>query len=88
MGRPILASAAGDLRRVVEDSGAGWVAEPEDPADIARVIREAASAGSAALDSRGVRGRAFYNANMSARIGGNAYAEMVDTWLPRQGSRH
>jgi glycosyltransferase involved in cell wall biosynthesis len=39
-GRPILALAYdGDLKRLIETSGAGWVVDPEDTAAIKRILR-------------------------------------------------
>ena len=41
-GRPVIVSAAGESARIVAGAGAGYVADPEDPAALRDVIRQAA----------------------------------------------
>jgi len=49
-GRPVVLSAAGESARFVEDSGAGVVAAPEDPAALAEAFRSLASMSSERFD--------------------------------------
>jgi colanic acid biosynthesis glycosyl transferase WcaI len=59
---PVLLSGAGEARRLVERAGAGWCAEAEDPAQLAAIVRTAAS-DRAACKARGVRGRDYASAH-------------------------
>ena len=39
VGRPVIVSASGESARILEEAGAGVVAAPEDPDDLARAVR-------------------------------------------------
>lgn len=56
-GRAVVVAARGLAASIVESAGAGYVAVPEDPGDLARVIGEAAA--DPERDARGDRGRAL-----------------------------
>ena len=66
-GRPILGICAGDLARVVRDSGAGWTSAPEDVAELTNLIAEVAELPEDHFDELGRRGRDFYESNMSRK---------------------
>lgn len=74
-GRPILGICAGDLADVVRDSGAGWVAEPEDVRSVSSVIDAIVARGRAELADAGRRGREFYDRTM----GTVTFAERLDS---------
>ena len=79
MASPIIASCAGDVAEVVRESGAGWVARPEDPASIADAIRAAHAAGPDERSRRGEFGYRYYMENMSREIGSRRLAEILRT---------
>lgn len=74
---PIIASCAGDVAEVVRDSGAGWVARPEDSASIAEAMRAAYAAGPEERSRRGRAGYRYYMENMSREIGSRRLAEVL-----------
>ncbi|CAG1008634.1 D-inositol 3-phosphate glycosyltransferase [Phycisphaerales bacterium] len=63
-GRPVLAamSASNEISRIVEEARCGWRVSPENPGDLAEVIRSALG-NSEELMRMGQRGRAFVEAN-------------------------
>lgn len=69
MGKPIVASVAGDAADVIGDSGGGWCAPPEDPVAIAEMVSNVAGVPWEEMHSVGSRGRDFYFANMSRAQG-------------------
>lgn len=77
MGRPVIASADGDVADLIVESGAGWVAAPEDPQSIAAAIRQARAAGSSQLQRRGQAGHRFYHQNMGREIGSARLASVL-----------
>lgn len=85
LGKPIVASGAGDLRRVIEKSGAGWVVPPESPDAVARAIRLALTESSEGLANRGLSGLSFYRRCMSQAIGEQAISEVLRAALRPQG---
>ncbi len=74
MAQPVIASCDGDVGEVVRESGAGWVARPDDPLSIARQISAARSVGSAERRRRGELGR-HYCVNMAREIGSRRRAD-------------
>jgi len=60
-GRAVVVAARGLAASIVESAGAGYVAKPEDPDDLARVIGVAAA--DSGRDARGDRGRAIVSAS-------------------------
>lgn len=77
MASPVIASGAGDVADVVLDSGAGWVARPEDPESIAGAIRAADGVGPSERRARGLRGRRYYDEHMARSIGAARLAEVL-----------
>jgi len=59
MGRPILAALEGEGARIVTESGAGLVVEPENAEALAAGARALFEAGAAAQDEMGRKGRAY-----------------------------
>ena len=64
-GRALIVAAAGDVADVVRASGAGFVADPSDPASIADAVNEACALGRSGLHAMGARGRAHYDRTFS-----------------------
>ena len=64
-GRALLAAADGDVADVVRQSGAGFVADPSDPASIADAVNEACAVGRTGLHAMGARGRTYYDRTFS-----------------------
>jgi glycosyltransferase involved in cell wall biosynthesis len=77
MGSPVIASCAGDVAEVLNESGAGWVARPEDPASIADAMRTAHSAGFEERLRRGRLGYDYYMQNMAVDIGAQRLAQAL-----------
>lgn len=77
MASPLIASCAGDVAEVVRESGAGWVARPEDPVSIADAIRAAHAAGPQERLRRGQRGHDYYMQNMAREIGSQRLAQAL-----------
>lgn len=67
--RPILAIASGDLARVVEDSGAGFVTKPGDRAALADRLREVAVTSHESLRSMGDLARDYYEREFASGAG-------------------
>lgn len=61
----VIASVAGDAASVLEDSGAGILASPEDQFSIESAIRQAHTEGVDRLKQRGLAGRRYYLDHMS-----------------------
>ncbi|MGV8849519.1 MAG: glycosyltransferase family 4 protein [Propionibacteriaceae bacterium] len=74
---PLLVVAAGDPANVVTTAGAGLAASPDDPAGVAKALREAKAAGVDMLREMGARGKELYIREMSAAIGGARLTEIL-----------
>lgn len=68
-GRPVVTSAPGDVAVATEASGAGFAVAPGDPAALAGAVRALVSLGAAEREALGVRGRAYYEQNLSEAVG-------------------
>lgn len=66
-GMPVVAIAAGDVRRVVETSRSGWTATPGDEQSIRAALEAATSASSETLIARGANARSYYESVMGER---------------------
>jgi glycosyltransferase involved in cell wall biosynthesis len=67
-GRPIVAAVAGDAADLVRQAGAGVVARPGDPGDLAAQIRELYVMESEQRAAMGAAGREFFLKNLSRDI--------------------
>jgi len=76
-GRPILMAAPGDASELVASAGAGLVAIPEHPADLAAKALALAALSSEARAAMGARGHSFYLTRLSARQGLDATAAVI-----------
>jgi glycosyltransferase involved in cell wall biosynthesis len=63
-GKAILAGARGAAEDMVVEANAGWTFTPEDPDDLARVVRELLRTPRSEIRQRGVNGRTFAEANL------------------------
>ena len=77
-GLPIIAAVnpAGEVARLVEEAGAGWVADSSDPDALPRVIDEA-HANPAELERRGLASRAFAERRFSLPAFGNHFDSVL-----------
>jgi colanic acid biosynthesis glycosyl transferase WcaI len=78
-GKPVLMGVRGDAAELLMRSGAGIVCEPGDPASIAAGVRELANAGPDRLAAMGRAGRAFYDRELSVRIGVDKFERLFQT---------
>lgn len=76
MGRPLLMGVRGDAAALVEASGGGVLAEPEDPASIADAVRRLATLPAAERDAMGRRAAAHYAAHLSLHAGTSRFGEV------------
>lgn len=69
-GRPVIASLRGEGARVVTESGAGEVCQPDDPAALAALICSMKSRPVAELHAMGLAGKAYFNKHfeMSSQV--------------------
>jgi colanic acid biosynthesis glycosyl transferase WcaI len=67
-GRPIIMSVGGDAAHLVEEAGAGVIARPSDPGDLARAVRALYGMVPADRDAMGISGRNYYLTNLTAKI--------------------
>lgn len=68
-GKALLIAAEGDIARAGTESGAAFIAHPDDVRGIANAIQDACSLGRAGLMAHGARGRRYYENTFSARQG-------------------
>ncbi|MCI0404987.1 MAG: glycosyltransferase family 4 protein, partial [candidate division Zixibacteria bacterium] len=61
-GKPIVLSARGEAADLVRKSGAGWVVEPDNPSELARVIKITRKEPDEAVE-KGKKGKAFVEQN-------------------------
>jgi colanic acid biosynthesis glycosyl transferase WcaI len=77
-GLPIVAAVnpRGEVARLVEEAGAGWVADSSDPDALPRVIAEA-HANQVELERRGLASRAFAKRRFSLRAFGDSFDSVL-----------
>jgi lipopolysaccharide/colanic/teichoic acid biosynthesis glycosyltransferase len=78
MGKPILMGVRGDAADLIEKSGAGIVVKPEDAEALAAGALELSRLPKADLAAMGMRGRAFYERELSAAQGIRATLAVLD----------
>jgi lipopolysaccharide/colanic/teichoic acid biosynthesis glycosyltransferase len=69
IGKPILMGVRGDAAELLMKSGAGVVFEPQNAADLASAVRDLARLPKQELADMGMRGRMFYERELSAVVG-------------------
>jgi colanic acid biosynthesis glycosyl transferase WcaI len=77
-GRPVVAAVAGDPARLIQESGAGFVADPGDARALAETIRRMYELGAEKREELGRNGRQFYLDRLSERIGSVALANLLE----------
>ena len=78
MGRPIIANLSGEGADVLQESGAGFAADPGNPQALAEAMVAAASLVPEKLARMGLRGKAFYHATMSSSIATRQLSELLN----------
>ncbi|WP_345637004.1 glycosyltransferase family 4 protein [Rugosimonospora acidiphila] len=82
-GRPVIASAAGDVARLVESAGAGLTCAPENWQKLAETFLTAAATPPAQRAETGRRALALYQDRMSLRVG----VDQIEDMLAKVGTR-
>ncbi|CAG9177268.1 hypothetical protein LMG23992_03457 [Cupriavidus laharis] len=77
-GKPILMAVRGDAADLVKQADAGVCAEPEDPESIAKAAIRLASMEPDALAGMGIRGKVFYDENLSIKVGVARLATLLE----------
>ncbi len=75
-GRPIIMAVRGDAAELVQRSGAGVLAAPENVADLVRAVSSLVLAGRDAGNSMGQRALDFYREELSLAIGVSRFARI------------
>ena len=75
-GKPILASVRGDAADPVRAAGAGVVAAPGRPDDLARATRELYAMAKQEREAMGASGRAYFEANLTHGVLLDRYEEL------------
>lgn len=78
-GKPILASANGDVAALVSNSGSGLIAEPSNSELIAKCILLAESTPKEEWDKKGLNGKQLYTDLMSYSLGREKLMEVLET---------
>lgn len=80
MAKPVLVNTVDETEQIVRQEGCGFVAAPE-PADMARVIREALAISPERLAEMGRVGRAYVERELSWSVIGRRYKEFMESVL-------
>jgi colanic acid biosynthesis glycosyl transferase WcaI len=87
MGKPVLMAVGGDAANLIEASGAGVTAIPEDPRSIADAVLRVARLDPETRAEIGERGAQFYRSHLSFDAGTTRFADILES-AARGGSRH
>lgn len=63
--KPILMSVKGDAAQLIRDAGAGLVAQPSDPSDLAKVVRELYRMSAEERQAMGANGKSYFLRNFT-----------------------
>jgi len=63
--KPVLMSVKGDAAQLILDAGAGMVAKPSDPFELAKVVRELYRMPSEERRAMGAKGRSYFLRNLT-----------------------
>ncbi len=86
-GRPIIMAVRGDAAELVQRSGAGVLAEPENVESLVEAVASLVVAGRDANGAMGKRGLEFYGNQLSLRVGVARFADVFRS-LIRPHSKH
>ena len=75
-GRPIIMAVPGDAARIIDCSGGGVTAIPEDPESLVQAVRTIMSMDPVERVDMGRRGRAFYKSQLSMKAGIDSFATL------------
>lgn len=78
VGKPIIMGVGGDAADLVRRAGAGVVCRPENPQSIVEAVQKLYAMPSAELESMGQNGRAFYQRELSIRVGARRFADLLE----------
>jgi glycosyltransferase involved in cell wall biosynthesis len=73
-GRPIVMAVLGDAAHIIDRSGGGVTATPEDPESLVHAVRKVMSMDPVGRLIMGRRGRAFYKSQLSMKSGVDSFA--------------
>jgi len=73
-GRPIIMAVPGDAARIIDYSGGGVTASPEDPESLVHAVRTIMSMDPAERLDMGRRGRALYKSQLSMKAGIDSFS--------------
>jgi colanic acid biosynthesis glycosyl transferase WcaI len=76
-GRPIVAGIDGEGARVVQEAGAGFTCDAEDPVNLARIVREMKATTLAERTAMGGRGRRYFEQHFERE----RLLDRLETWL-------
>lgn len=76
-GKPMVATLPGEGARIIEESGAGVVCNPEDPEDLAAKVRALYSQSRESLVTMGKQGRSYYEQHFDRDM----LTEKLESWL-------
>jgi glycosyltransferase involved in cell wall biosynthesis len=77
-GKPIIMAVAGEAAELVTRARCGVTCEPENAAELARVVLDLANRSSAELDMMGLAGRSYYAAKLSLKTGTDRFLEVFE----------
>ncbi len=86
-GRPVIMAVPGDASVLIQASGGGVLAEPEQADSISGAVQHLAGLGAQQLDAMGRRGRAFYGDSLSVRVGVDRFMRCFEELSGRTVSR-
>jgi glycosyltransferase involved in cell wall biosynthesis len=77
-GKPIIMAVAGDAAELVTRARCGVTCEPENAAELARVVLDLAKRSTAELDMMGLAGRSYYATKLSLKTGTDRFLEVFE----------
>ena len=85
--QPVLATARGDVARIVESAGAGVVVEPENPRLFAEALKSLAQLTQDQRVEMGRCGQQYYDEHMAAEVGGGRLFSALESARRRPAAR-
>ena len=82
-GRPVLIAVRGDAAELVETAGAGVSCLPENPQSLAAAVLAMAQMAPEEREAMGQRGRAYYERELSLRVGVGRFEEVFEATAKR-----
>jgi len=85
-GKPIIMAVAGDAAELVTRARCGVTCEPENAAELARVVLDLANRPTAELDMMGLAGRSYYATKLSLKTGTDRFLEVFEELTSANGN--